>query len=137
MGKDQGNFPEYERDHRATPLRPLNAHEAYAHAARLGEASGIAPILSAEQRAQLRRAGSGYQKPQQDAADGPDPIGPGDEVIFEFKRKGAFVHVSVMHAPTLIEVSVAAPASTAERDLRTLALAKLRYVLRRRRRKRG
>ena len=59
-----------------------------------------------------------------------DIIGPNDEIIFERATRGAFTQISAMHVPTLTEVSAVGSAQASEFELQQLALAKLRFVLR-------
>src|SRR5262245_26435293 len=55
------------------------------------------------------------------------------EVIFEFRRVGAFVKASAIDVASGVEVSITGPASADESTLRRAALAKLEWALRRRR----
>ncbi len=52
-----------------------------------------------------------------------------DEVLFEFKRVGAYVKVTALHPATLTEVSLVGPASASQRQLEFEAVRKLNYVL--------
>ncbi|MGE5503198.1 MAG: DUF6898 family protein [Actinomycetota bacterium] len=51
------------------------------------------------------------------------------EVLFEFKRVGAYVQVRAIDTQTLVEVSVACPAKAGEQQMKMTALRKLEYVL--------
>ncbi|WP_282609129.1 hypothetical protein [Pelagibius sp. Alg239-R121] len=51
------------------------------------------------------------------------------DVIVEFVRLGAYVRVSAMHAPTMIEAIIVGPPSAGEYVLRQNALRKLKYLL--------
>ena len=64
--------------------------------------------------------------------DGPD----GDEVILEFVQIGAVTKATAMDPATLVEVSIQGPASAGRAVLEARALAKLAWVLDRRRRSR-
>jgi hypothetical protein len=55
------------------------------------------------------------------------------EILLEFHRIGHLVKVTAIDPVTLIEVSILGPAATPEAELRRTAIAKLDYVLRRRR----
>ncbi len=56
-----------------------------------------------------------------------------DEVIFEFIQHGGSVKVTAMDPATLVEVSIVGPASAGQASLKATALAKLKYVLAKRR----
>lgn len=51
------------------------------------------------------------------------------DVIVEFVQQGAYVKVSAMHAPTMIEAVIVGPPSAGELVLRRNALRKLEYLL--------
>jgi len=51
------------------------------------------------------------------------------EVIFEFKRRGAYVKVSAVDVATGTEVSIVGDPAAGEAALRRLAEQKLNYVL--------
>jgi hypothetical protein len=51
------------------------------------------------------------------------------EVLFEFRRIGASVKVSAIHAATGTEISLVGAASAGEYVLKAAALRKLAYVL--------
>lgn len=55
------------------------------------------------------------------------------EVLLEFQRFGAVVKVTAVDPATLIEVSIQGPASAGEAALRRTAIAKLNYMLARKR----
>ena len=54
--------------------------------------------------------------------------GPG-EVYIETQRIGSFVKVSAIDAKTGIEVSIQGPASATQKELETIAVNKLKYVM--------
>jgi hypothetical protein len=54
------------------------------------------------------------------------------EVILEFHRIGNAVKVTAVDAQTLVEISLVGPATSSKASLRTAALRKLDYVLKRR-----
>lgn len=58
-----------------------------------------------------------------------DKILPGREVIFEFFPIGAFIKVTAMDVKTMTEISIQGPASASETMLKTNALKRLEYVL--------
>jgi len=51
------------------------------------------------------------------------------EVYIEHQKIGKLVKVSAIHAETAIEVSIQGPASASQRELETIAINKLKYVL--------
>lgn len=51
------------------------------------------------------------------------------EVLFEFRRVGAYVKVSAIDAATGTEVSIVGDASAGQTQLKMTALRKLEYVL--------
>ncbi len=51
------------------------------------------------------------------------------EVLFEFKRIGNAVKVTAIDVATGTEVSLQAPASLSQKSLQQNAMAKLKYVL--------
>lgn len=51
------------------------------------------------------------------------------EVLFEFRRIGAYVKVSAIDALTATEVSIVGDASAGEMRLKQTALKKLEYVM--------
>lgn len=51
------------------------------------------------------------------------------EVIVEFVQCGAYVKVSAMHTPTMMEAVIVGPPSAGEVVLRRNALRKLQYIL--------
>ena len=51
------------------------------------------------------------------------------DVIVEFVQLGAYVKVSAMHTPTMIEAVIVGPPSAGEFVLRQNALRKLKYLL--------
>ncbi len=51
------------------------------------------------------------------------------DVIIEFVQIGAYVKVSAMHTPTMIEAVIVGPPSAGEYTLQQNALRKLRYLL--------
>jgi hypothetical protein len=51
------------------------------------------------------------------------------EVLFEFRRVGAYVQVRALDAETLVEVAVTCPASAGEQQMKMAALRKLEYML--------
>ena len=55
------------------------------------------------------------------------------EIIFEIRRLGAFAKVCAIDVASGVEVSVAGPAAATDASLREAALAKLDWVLKRRR----
>ena len=55
------------------------------------------------------------------------------EVLLEFRRLGGLVKVTALDPVTQVEVSIQGPASAGEAELRRTAIAKLDYVLARRR----
>ncbi|MBM3536709.1 MAG: hypothetical protein FJX55_02620 [Alphaproteobacteria bacterium] len=55
------------------------------------------------------------------------------EVIFEFVQVGNSVKVTALDAETLVEVSIVGSPTAPRSHLKSTALRKLRYVLRRRR----
>ena len=55
------------------------------------------------------------------------------EVIFEFRRVGAFVKASAIDVASGVEVSITGPANADQSTLRRAALAKLAWAMRRRR----
>lgn len=55
------------------------------------------------------------------------------EVLFEFKRIGNAVKVTAIDAATGTEVSLQAPASLSKKTLENNAIAKLRYVMNKKR----
>lgn len=57
----------------------------------------------------------------------------GREVLLEFRRIGDVVKVTAVDPDSLIEVSIQGPAGASEAELRQTAVAKLDYVLARRR----
>lgn len=57
------------------------------------------------------------------------PAAPSGEVLFEFRRLGASVKVSAIHAATGTEVCLVGPANAGEHALKTAALNKLAYVM--------
>ncbi len=54
---------------------------------------------------------------------------PGREVIFEFFKIGPYVKVTAMDTKTMTEASISGPASAGESMLKTNALKRLSYVL--------
>ena len=54
--------------------------------------------------------------------------GPG-EVYIETQRIGSFVKVSAIDAKTGIEVSIQGPASATQKELETIVVNKLKYVM--------
>ena len=54
---------------------------------------------------------------------------PGREVIFEFFPIGAYVKVTAMDTRTMTEVSISGPASAGETMLKSNALKRLAYVM--------
>ena len=56
----------------------------------------------------------------------------GGEVIFEFRRIGAFAKASAIDVASGVEVSITAPASADDATLRQAALRKLEWALKRR-----
>lgn len=52
-----------------------------------------------------------------------------NEVLFEFKRLGAYVKVTALHPATLTEVSITGDAKATQQYLQQLALNKLKLVL--------
>lgn len=60
-------------------------------------------------------------------------FGPPGEVILEFRSHGHIVKVSAVDPVTLTEVSLQAPATTSREELEQAAVAKLNYVLAKRR----
>lgn len=55
------------------------------------------------------------------------------EVLFEFKRLGAYVKVTAMHPASLTEVSITGDAKATQAYLQQLALNKLKLALKKRR----
>lgn len=55
------------------------------------------------------------------------------EIIFEFVQHGSSVKVTAVDPETLVEVSIVGPASAGQAMLKANALAKLKYVLAKRR----
>ncbi len=51
------------------------------------------------------------------------------EVYIEHQQIGNLVKVSAIHAKTAIEVSIQGPATASQRELETLAVNKLKYVM--------
>ncbi len=51
------------------------------------------------------------------------------EVYLEHQKIGNLVKVSAIHAETAIEVSIQGPASASQRELETIAINKLKYVM--------
>ncbi len=51
------------------------------------------------------------------------------EVIFEFHRVGAYMRVTAMDTKTLTEVVISGPVTASEKQLKDLAIRKLRYVV--------
>lgn len=51
------------------------------------------------------------------------------EILFEFRRIGAAVKVTATDTETLTEVTLQGPATAGEEALRRAAVAKLNYVL--------
>lgn len=51
------------------------------------------------------------------------------EVLFEFKRIGNAVKVTAIDAETGTEISIQAPAGLSQKSMQQNAMAKLRYVL--------
>ena len=51
------------------------------------------------------------------------------DVIVEFVRLGAYVKVSAMHTPTMVEAVIVGPPAAGEFVLRQNALRKLKYLL--------
>ena len=58
---------------------------------------------------------------------------PAREVLLEFRRIGSAVKVTAVDPATQIEVSIQGPATAGEAALRRTVIAKLEYVLARRR----
>ncbi len=51
------------------------------------------------------------------------------EVLFEFKRLGAYVKVTALHPASLTEVTITGDAKAAQQHLQLLALNKLKLAL--------
>lgn len=62
---------------------------------------------------------------------------PRREVIFEFHQIGNSIKVTAFDPATLVEVSIVGPTSASETQLRSTALRKLEYVLKRKAEGRG
>lgn len=58
-----------------------------------------------------------------------EDILPGREIIFEFFKIGPYVKVTAMDTRTLTEASISGPASAGEAMLKTNALKRLAYVM--------
>ena len=106
------------------------ASAAYQEASRL---TGFAPVVKGGNPAQNQTSSAGSRpsrgrKSRHHRPEG-DIIGPNDEIIFEFSKRGEFVQVYAMHGPTLTEVAVMGPAQATSRELEQLALSKLRFVM--------
>lgn len=54
---------------------------------------------------------------------------PGREVIFEFSVIGAYVRVRAMDTASLTEITISGPKSASEEMLKTNALKRLAYVM--------
>lgn len=142
-----GDPPKKDNQESANPSRSLHkrpshlVHDAYSRAASISQ--HYAPLLptaapgsAATQKTATGsvhpsgvRQGRGKRSlPHAPLAD--DVIGPRDEIIFEFAPRGQFMQVTAMHAPTLTEVTVVGSVQASEREMEQLALAKLRFVLR-------
>ena len=57
------------------------------------------------------------------------------ETIFEFHRIGAYMRVTAMDTKTLTEVTVSGPASASQEQLKSVAMRKLAYVIKKNRAK--
>jgi hypothetical protein len=55
--------------------------------------------------------------------------GPAREVIFEMTRMGRIVRVTAVDAKTGAEAVIQGPATSSQKELQRVALAKLNYVL--------
>lgn len=114
---------------------PAGAHlNAYQQASLLGQEAGLRPLVRVatapqnipveRQATQSRRGKRQHNRPEGDI------ISPRDEIIFEHTTRGAFRQVTAMHVPTLTEISSVGSKHASEFDMEQLALAKLRFMLR-------
>lgn len=139
------NEDEPENSSSKNPNRPWQntvkpsrmVHDAYSRAANIGQQyAPMAPIVppNAPNTPPQHGAGNmparGRGRRRQHAPIPNDVIGPRDEIIFEFAPRGQFMQVTAMHAPSLTEVTVVGSVQASEREMEQLALAKLRFVLR-------
>ena len=133
--KNDQNKPTRPRQSPARPSRQV--HDAYSRAASISQ--HYPPMAPAVPPGAPGKPAPSASPPQGKASRGrrrhhahmpDDVIGPRDEIIFEFAPRGQFMQVTAMHAPTLTEVTVVGSVQASEREMEQLALAKLRFVLR-------
>ena len=125
---DDQQKPNRPKQNTAPAGTHLNAHQ---QASLLGQMVPVTlPGSTAKSAAGQPGAFRSRRGKRQHARPEGDIIGPNDEIIFEHATRGAFTQISAMHVPTLTEVSAVGSAQASEFELQQLALAKLRFVLR-------
>ncbi|MEO0391920.1 MAG: hypothetical protein AAF213_01595 [Pseudomonadota bacterium] len=138
MAQDKSDNQKPNQPPRFSRAPTRQANDAYSQAATIGQHfAPMPPSYIPGQPAQTgleppssTQPGRQRSRRRQHVRHQDDVIGPRDEIIFEFAQRGQYTQVSAMHVPTLTEVSAVGSAHASEHELEQLALAKLRFVMR-------